>query len=131
MRATTFGWLAVAALASACTAQETGRMSLGPGNIYAFERATTGNIMEAADGGDADAARLMGDMYYWGDNVEPDRAKAEEYWTMAAQGGNETAQARLQDLRNGQPIPVVIDGGAGRRTVTKFKSGMGENFWPD
>jgi len=130
MRAKTLGWVAVALLVGACS-QETGRNMLTQSDFYGFQRNTTENIQAAADGGDGEAARLMGDMYYWGDTVEPDRAKAEEYWTMAAQAGNETAQARLQNLHNGQPIPVVIDGGAGRRSVEKFRAGMGENFWPD
>lgn len=110
---------AIATLASGCVAQETGRFDLSD-PIPWFNSASSGSIEGAATEGDARAARVLGDMYYWGDTVEPDRAKAEEYWVMASQGGDEVATQRLESLRNGQPIKVVHDGGGARRVTMGF-----------
>lgn len=104
---------AVATLTGGCIAQETGRFdaqTLFP----SYNHTSVAAIQEAADGGDPAAARLLGDMYYWGDKVEPDRALAETYWALGAQGGDEIATERMAALSSGQPIPVYWSGGAMR-----------------
>ncbi|MGH6719835.1 MAG: SEL1-like repeat protein [Alphaproteobacteria bacterium] len=100
-------------------AQETGRFD--PQTLFpAYNRTSVAAIQGAADGGDAGAARLLGDMYYWGDKVEPDRAQAEKYWTLGAKGGDELANQRLKALRNGQPIPVYYTGSLARDITMGF-----------
>ena len=110
---------AVAFLGTGCIAQESGRFDL-TGDLPSYNVTSVGAIQEAADGGDANATRLLGDMYYWGDKVEPDRAMAEEYWSKAAAGGDPVAAQRMAALRDGQPIPVYTDGGAARRVTMGF-----------
>jgi hypothetical protein len=117
----------------ACVSQETGRMdfvSVPPWSSY--NQTSAAAIEEAGSSGDAAAARLSGDMYYWGDAVEPDRAKAAQQWTLAAQGGDAVAVERLDALKNGQPIKVVYDGGGLRRFFNQMGdqtfAGMDEGF---
>lgn len=113
---------AAAVLATGCTVQETSRFDFGS-PITSYNLTSTSSIEEAAGGGDARAARILGDMYYWGDRFEPDRAKAEEYWVIGAEGGDEVAISRLEAYRNGQPIKVTHDGGGARRVAMGFWEG--------
>ncbi|MEX2650042.1 MAG: SEL1-like repeat protein [Alphaproteobacteria bacterium] len=109
--------LLLAALALAgCIPQETARFDF-TGGFPSYNPADMGSIQAAAEGGDGAAARLLGDMYYWGDQVEPDRAKAEQYWVMGAEAGDAGAIARIEALRNGWPVKVALDGGGARRAV--------------
>jgi hypothetical protein len=105
-----------AVVLAGCIPQETGRWSFleGPPD---YNPTSLSSIQEAADNGNGEAARLMGDMYYWGDMVEPSRATAEEWWVKGAALDDPGSIERLEALRNGQPILVVVDGGAGRRFV--------------
>jgi TPR repeat protein len=110
---------AAAGVTAGCAVQESSRFEFG-GVVPMYNPTSVSSIEGAAGSGNARAARILGDMYYWGDKVEPDRAKAEEYWVAAAQGGDEIAIARLEAYRNGQPIKVAHDGGGARRVVMGF-----------
>lgn len=127
--------LVVPMVLAACVSQETGRMdwtTLPPWT--AFNQSSSEEIAGAGAGagGNASAARLAGDMYYWGDQFEPDRVKAEENWTLAAQGGDAEAVERLEAVKNGQPIKVVYGGGGLRRFFNEMGdqtfAGMDEGF---
>jgi TPR repeat protein len=52
-------------------------------------------LTKAAEGGNADAAALLGDAYSQGDGVPLDLAKAEYWWQQAAKAGNAHAEAQL------------------------------------
>jgi len=80
-------------------------------------------VIASADDGDAEAQLVAGDMYYWGDGVPVNWAYAQAYWELAAAQGNATAQDRLANWRNGQPILTVADGGQGRRMFSSGASG--------
>jgi TPR repeat protein len=77
---------------------------------------TADSVIAEADGGDAVAQRITGDMYYWGEDVPRSWPLAQAYWEMAAAQGEPLALQRLANLRNGQAIRVVSDGSAGRDT---------------
>jgi TPR repeat protein len=77
---------------------------------------TADSVIAEADGGDAVAQRVAGDMYYWGEDVPRNWALAQAYWELAAAQGEPLAEQRLANWHNGEAIRVVSDGGAGRRT---------------
>ena len=112
---------AVPLLLAACGSQETGRWDLVTFSpTTSFNQTSVGSIEGAAGGGNASSSRLLGDMYYWGDLVEPDRAKAVENWTVAAQGGDALGVERMDAHANGRPIKVVTGGGGLRACLNQM-----------
>ena len=85
-----------------------------------------GGVIAEADDGDPVAQRVAGDMYYWGEDVPQSWPLAQAYWELAAAQGDELAQQRLANWRNGQAIRVVSDGGTGRRTFGNLGSSGGD-----
>ena len=60
----------------------------------------------AAKVGHVDAAIFMGMAYWYGDGVDEDRAKGERYMLIAAQRGNEMAEAIYRSMR-AEPLRVA------------------------
>ncbi|MBM3585403.1 MAG: sel1 repeat family protein [Alphaproteobacteria bacterium] len=118
----------VAVVSAGCAVQESSRFGLGD-TLPDYNPTSLSSIEGAAGEGNARAARVLGDMYYWGDKVEPDRVKAEAYWVQAAEGGDEEAISRLEAYRNGQPIKVAYGGGGMRRGVMGFWNRSVEPFY--
>ena len=52
-------------------------------------------LLNKAQGGDAEAQSALGDIYYYGEGVEQDYAEAVKWWQMAAEQGNAKAQVSL------------------------------------
>ena len=77
---------------------------------------TADSVIAAADGGDAEAQRIAGDMYYWGEDVPRSWPLAQAYWELAAAQGEPLAEQRLLHFWDGEAIHVVSDGATGRNT---------------
>lgn len=55
--------------------------------------------------GDPTAARVRGNMYYWGEHdVERSEEEAAKYWKIAASNGDLQAQENLRRMAAGQPV---------------------------
>jgi len=61
-------------------------------------------IVSMAESGNPTAARVRGNMYYWGERVERDEDEAARYWQIAADNGDLQAHENLLRLAAGEPV---------------------------
>jgi TPR repeat protein len=85
------------------------------------------SYVSAADAGDPVAQRVLGNMYYWGEEVERDDQKAAQWWRRAAQNGDERAAMHLANLAAGQPVEGELNPGIARN---KYWPSL-ERAWAD
>ena len=68
-----------------------------------------------AVGGEPEAQRMLGNMYYWGEHVEHSESKAVAWWSRAADKGDEEAQLNLARVNAGETIRGLGGRGLFRR----------------
>ena len=73
------------------------------------------NTLEAkASGGDPEAQRMLGNMYYWGEYQEQNEAKAIAWWNRAADKGDAEAAQNIALVTAGMPIEGEMHSGVGK-----------------
>ncbi len=78
---------------------------------------TLANLEMKAAGGDPEAQRMLGNMYYWGEYVDQSESTAIVWWNRAADKGDEEAQ---------QNVALVT---AGMHIEGELNSAWGKEYW--
>ena len=71
-------------------------------------------VEQNAAAGDPAAQRLLGSMYYWGENIEQSETKAIAWWSRAADKGDAIAQLNLAKVSAGEPAQGEMHASIGR-----------------
>ncbi len=76
-----------------------------------------------AIGGDPEAQRMLGNMYYWGEYMEQSETKAIAWWSRAADKGDGEAQHNLTLVAAGEPIRGEMHADVGRKMWDSSEEG--------
>lgn len=107
--------IAAAGLLAACSQS-------GFGNLNSDWLVAQLSTLEAkASGGDPEAQRLLGNMYYWGEYVDQSESKAIAWWNRAADKGDEEARQNVALATEGMPIEGEMHSGVGKKYLTNKK----------
>ena len=90
----------------------------------------TASLEQRAGNGDGFAARVLGNMYYWGQEVERDEQKAAQWWRRGAESGDEVAQINLERYEAGQPVSGELHPSVGREYWAIAEESV-ENAWAE
>lgn len=71
-------------------------------------------VEKKAAGGNAVAQRVLGNMYYWGEEVDQSESKAIAWWSRAADKGDAEAQLNLTKATAGEPVTGEMHASVGR-----------------
>ncbi len=79
-----------------------------------------------AIGGDPEAQRMLGNMYYWGEYMEQSETRAIAWWSRAADKGNADAQLNISLVAAGEPVTGELNPDVGRKMWASMEEGYFE-----